>query len=177
MWDVKVEPSAQSLDCPGELRSAASGHQQKRLPSSTCSWVPGVPGSLGHTRGPDVPAALHCSGTENPWVLDKRGRAPYGRAACIFGSRVGSGSGPGYNWADLGGLIFIICLFIFLRSVPTSPSAHDWDLALVSGADFWRNLHYFSSRGRSRGSRGPPWARRGRKSAKNKIKNPGPYLS
>ncbi len=35
-----------------------------------------------------------------------------------------------------------------------------------SGAAFWCNLRYFSRRGRSRASRGPPWAPRGRKSAK-----------
>ena len=50
---------------------------------------------------------------------------------------------------------------------PKTQSAHERDLELVSGADFWRNLHYFSSRGRSRGSRGPPRAPRGQKSAKN----------
>ncbi len=63
-------------------------------------------------------------------------------------------------------------IFIFVRSVPKTQSAHEWDLELVSGAEFWCNLHCCSSRGRSRGSRGPPWAPRGRKSAKN----PGPDL-
>ncbi len=46
-------------------------------------------------------------------------------------------------------------------------------LELASGADFWCNLHCFSSRGRSRGSRGPPWAPGSRKS----NENPGPNLS
>jgi hypothetical protein len=64
------------------------------------------------------------------------------------------------------GLKFTIYLFIFLRSAPEPQSAHEWDLELVSGANCWCNLHYFSSRGRSRGSRGPPWAPRGRKSNK-----------
>ncbi len=51
--------------------------------------------------------------------------------------------------------------FIFLsswRSVPKTQSVHEWDLELVSGADLSCNLHYFSSRSRSRGSRAPPWA-------------------
>ncbi len=63
----------------------------------------------------------------------------------------------------LRGLKFIICVFIFLRSVPKAQSAHERDLELVSGADLWCNLSSFSSRGRSQGSRGPTWAPRGRR--------------
>ena len=46
---------------------------------------------------------------------------------------------PGYTrpGQTLGGLKFIISLFIFLRSVPKTQSAHDWDLELISGADYW----------------------------------------
>ncbi len=95
-------------------------------------------------------------------------------------------SGPGYTRGQqnclrfgpptgqtLRGLKFVIYIFIFLRSVPKTQSATEWDLDLVSGADFWRNLRSFSSRGRSRGSRGPPCAPRGRQSAENL----GPDLS
>ncbi len=67
----------------------------------------------------------------------------------------------------LRGLKFIICRFICVRSVPKTQSAYEWALELVSGADFWCNLHYLSSPGRSRGARGPPWAPRGRKWAQN----------
>ncbi len=63
----------------------------------------------------------------------------------------------------LRGLKFIICIFIFSRSVPKTQSTHEWDLDLVSGSDFLCNLHHFSSRGRSRGSRSPPGAPEGRK--------------
>ncbi len=56
-------------------------------------------------------------------------------------------------------LITYLCFL--LRSVTKTQSAHEWDLQLVSGADFWCNLHHFSSRGLARGSRGPPWAPRG----------------
>ncbi len=73
----------------------------------------------------------------------------------------------------LRALKFIIYISIFVRSVPKTQSAHEWDLALVSGPDFWCNLHYFSSRGRSRSSRSPRGAPEGRTSAKN----PGPDLS
>jgi hypothetical protein len=59
------------------------------------------------------------------------------------------------GWADLGGPQIYHLSFYILRSVPKTQSAHEWDLELVYGADFGRNLHYFSSRGRSRGSRGP----------------------
>jgi hypothetical protein len=59
-------------------------------------------------------------------------------------------------------------LFMSLRSAPKTQGACEWDLELVSWADFWCNLHYFSSRGRSRGSRGPPWTPRGGKSAKSR---------
>ncbi len=75
--------------------------------------------------------------------------------------------GP-YTGQTLRGLKFIIYIFVFLRSVPKAQSAHQWDLELVSGSDVWRNLHYFSRRGRSRGSRGPPGAPEGRKSAKKR---------
>ena len=63
--------------------------------------------------------------------------------------------------------------FKFVRSVPREQSAKEWDFELVSGAEFWCSLCYFSSRGLSLGSRGPPWAPEGRKSAKN----PGPDVS
>jgi hypothetical protein len=66
----------------------------------------------------------------------------------------------------LRGLKFIIYCFIFLRSVPKTQHTPEWDVELASGADLWRNLRYFSSRGRSVGSRGSPWAPRGRKSAR-----------
>ncbi len=60
------------------------------------------------------------------------------------------------EWADLEGLNLLIYLCIFVRSVPKTQSAHEWDLELVSGSDLWCNLHYFSSRCRSRGSpKGP----------------------
>ncbi len=55
-----------------------------------------------------------------------------------------------------------------MRSVPKTQSAHEWDLELVSGAELWCNLHYFSSQSRSRGSRGPPWAPRGRNRQKTR---------
>ncbi len=38
------------------------------------------------------------------------------------------------------GLKFIIYIFISLWSAPKTQSAHEGDLELVSGADFWRNL-------------------------------------
>ena len=43
----------------------------------------------------------------------------------------------------LRGLKFSIYLFIFLRSVPKTQSAHEWDLELVSGAEIWSELRYF----------------------------------
>ncbi len=65
-------------------------------------------------------------------------------------------------------------VYFYLFAVgPKSSSTHDLDFELVSGAAVWCNLHYFSSRGRSRSSRGPPWAPRGRNSAENL----GPNLS
>ncbi len=70
-----------------------------------------------------------------------------------------------FSGQTLRGLIFIIYLLIFLRSVPKTQSAHEWDLEVVSGADCWCNLDHFSRRGRSWGSRGPLWSPRGRKSA------------
>ncbi len=67
----------------------------------------------------------------------------------------------------LGGLRFTVYIFIFLRPAPKTQSTHEGALELVSGADLWCNLHSFSSRSRSQGSRGPPWAPRGRKSDKS----------
>ena len=75
----------------------------------------------------------------------------------------------GIDGQTMRGLKFIIYICILLRSVPKTQSALEGDLDLVSGADFWGNQRYFLSRGRSRGSRGPPWAPRGRKSAKNPM--------
>ncbi len=66
-------------------------------------------------------------------------------------------------WQTLRGLKFIIYLPFVSRSVPKTQSPQQWDLELVSGADFWSNLLYFSSRIPSQGFRGPPSA-----------KNPGP---
>ncbi len=73
-------------------------------------------------------------------------------------------------------LKLVIYLFIFLRSAPQTQIAHEWDLELVSGAEFWLNLHCFSSRGRSRGSRGLPWAPSGRKSANKTVPDLSFYL-
>ena len=70
------------------------------------------------------------------------------------GCRAGSEGAISYNSRpDLEGLKFIIHLCIFLRTAKNTRSAHEWDLELVSGADLFSNLHYCSSRGRSRGSR------------------------
>ena len=65
----------------------------------------------------------------------------------------------------LTGFEFIIYRFICLRSVPKTQITNEWDLELVSGADFWCNLHDFSSRGRSRGSLGPEGLKIGQKPA------------
>ncbi len=70
----------------------------------------------------------------------------------------------------LRGLKLIIYLVICLMSDPKTQSVNEWDLELLSGADFWCNLHHFSSRDRSRGTRGP-------QGAENRPKNPGPDLS
>ncbi len=71
---------------------------------------------------------------------------------------------------SLRGLEFIMYLaYVLAVGSKNTKSAHERALELVSGADVWCNLHSFSSRG----SRGPPRAQRGRKSAKN----PGPDLS
>ncbi len=65
------------------------------------------------------------------------------------------------------GFTCIIDIFIFLRSVPETQSAHEWDLKLVSGAIVWRNLHYFCEPGPFPGlpgaCRGPQGPKIGRK--------------
>ena len=73
----------------------------------------------------------------------------------------------------LRGLKFIFIFLCFCGRSPKTQSANEWDLELVSGVAFWYNLRYFSRRGRSRGSRGPPWGPEGRTSDKNL----GPDLS
>ncbi len=109
----------------------------------------------------------------DPWMFfEHRTRYPYRTHFNSYGCK-GPKRTPTPSWADLGGLIFTIYRFICLRPAPKTRSTHEWDLELVSGADFWRNLHYSSSRSPSQGSRGPPWAPRGRQSARN----PGPDLS
>jgi hypothetical protein len=58
-------------------------------------------------------------------------------------------------------------LFMFLRPAPkTQSTTHERALEIVSGAHCWCNLHYISSRSPSQGSRRPPWASKGRLSAK-----------
>ncbi len=59
------------------------------------------------------------------------------------------------TWADLEGPQIYHLSFIFLRSVPKTQSAHEWDLELVSGSDFWCNLHYLFEPGPFPGLPGP----------------------
>ncbi len=78
-------------------------------------------------------------------------------------------AGHALSWADLEGPQICHLCFLYFCGRPQKPqSARGLDSELVSGAELCCNLRYFSSRGRSRGSRAPPWAPRGRKSAENR---------
>jgi hypothetical protein len=72
----------------------------------------------------------------------------------------------------LGGLIFTIYVFIFLRPAPKTPSTHERALEVVSGADFWCNLLHFWAGARPKA----PGARRGPQGAENRQKNVAGFI-
>ena len=75
---------------------------------------------------------------------------------------------PTVSWADFEGpQIYHICFYLFAVGPKNTKYPRMGLIQVVSGSAFWCNLRSFSSRDRFRVSRGPPWAPRGRKSAKN----------
>jgi hypothetical protein len=66
-------------------------------------------------------------------------------------------------WADLGGpQIHPLYFYLFPAGIKNTKYPRTC-LRIASGADFGCNLHCFSIRSPSQGSRGPPWAPRDRK--------------